>query len=130
MLLKSMLSITRVCIICSDLSKFHWHTEGVAGNNKKKKKGEKKKKKALRYIYCCTLAVPRVLKEFAKPGPQSDAGRQLANVGGTRELDKDSFRYSPGEKKTSFHAQHSTCKSGLEFAIIQRATALQVVDHM
>lgn len=36
-----MLNITQVCIICSDLSKFHWHTEGVAGN--KKKKGEKKK---------------------------------------------------------------------------------------
>lgn len=126
MLLKSMLSITQVCIICSDLSKFHWHTEGVAGN--KKKKGEKKK--ALRCIYCCTSAVPRVLEEFAKPGPQSDAGRQLANVGGTRELDKDSFRYSPGEKKTSFHTQHNPYKSGLEFAIIQQVTALQVVDHM
>lgn len=68
--------------------------------------------------------------EFMKPGAEPDAGRQLANVGGTWVSDKNSFRNAAKEKKTSFHTQHSPCKSGLEFGNMQRANALQVVPLM
>lgn len=67
---------------------------------------------------------------FIKPAAEPDAGRQLANVGGSWVSDKNSLRNAAKEKKTSFYTQHSLCKSGLEFGNMQRASALQVVPLM
>lgn len=119
MLLKLMSSVTQVCIICTDLSKLRWHREGVA------KTATKTQSQAPRSLYCCTSAVPGVSMEFTKPGAEPEAGCQLANVGGTRVSDKNSFR-NAAEKKASFHTQHSPCKSGLKFGIMWGASALQV----
>lgn len=60
-----MSSVTEICTVCSDLSKFHWH-RGV--NNKKRKK----KRNPLDLFTVAFLTLPRVLMESAKPGAQSD----------------------------------------------------------
>lgn len=67
--------------------------------------------------------------EFTKSGAEPDAGRQLANVGGTRVSDKNSFRNAAEEKKASFNTQHSPRKSGLKCGILVFG-ALQVVPHV
>jgi len=124
MLRKSLSRVPQLCIICTDTSKLCWHRGGVAT-----KISTKNQKQAPRSIYCCTSAVPGVSTEFTKPGAEPDAGRQLANVGGSWVSDKNSFRNAAEEQKSSFHTQHSPWKSGLTFGIMQRACALQVVSH-
>lgn len=87
MFLKSMLSVTQVCIICTELSKLHRHREGVA----KKSPNPANTKTIFPDLstYCCTLSVPGLSTEFTKPGAEPDAGCQLSNVGGTLVSDKN-----------------------------------------